>query len=49
MRPELPTFGHIQAATNGGRNVPLVYYAFDLVHLDGWDVSVLQLIERKAL
>ncbi len=27
----------------------LVYYAFDLLHLDGWDLSGLQLIERKAL
>ena len=27
----------------------LVYYAFDLLHLDGWDVSDLQLIERKTL
>ena len=27
----------------------LVYYAFDLLHLDGRDVSVLPLIERKAL
>jgi bifunctional non-homologous end joining protein LigD len=31
------------------REVVLVYYAFDLLHLDGWDVSDLQLIERKAL
>jgi DNA ligase D-like protein (predicted ligase) len=45
----LPTFAHTQAATDGERNVQLVYYAFDLLHLDGWDVSGLQLIERKAL
>src|SRR4029077_11548693 len=45
----LPTFAHTQAATDGVRNVQLVYYAFDLLHLDGWDVSGLQLIERKAL
>ena len=45
----LPTFAHTQAATDGERNVQLVYYAFDLLHLDGWDVSALQLIERKAL
>ena len=43
----LPTFAHTQAATDGERNVQLVYYAFDLLHLDGWDVSALQLIERK--
>jgi bifunctional non-homologous end joining protein LigD len=29
--------------------VQLVYYAFDLLHLDGRDVSALQLVERKAL
>ena len=45
----LPTFAHTQAATDGERNVELVYYAFDLSHLDGWGVSGLQLIERKAL
>src|ERR1700723_814807 len=45
----LPTFAHPQAATAGERNVQLVYYAFDLLHLDGRDVSALQLVERKAL
>ena len=45
----LPTFAHTQAATDGERNVQLVYYAFDLLHLDGWDISGLQLIERKEL
>ena len=45
----LPTFAHTQAATDGECDVHLVYYAFDLLHLDGWDVSGLQLIERKAL
>jgi ATP-dependent DNA ligase len=29
--------------------VHLVYYAFDLLHVGGWDVSSLQLVERKAL
>src|ERR1700728_3151146 len=45
----LPSFAHTQAATDGGREVRLVYYAFDLLHLDGWDVSNLRLMERKAL
>lgn len=27
----------------------LVYYAFDLLHIGGWDVSSLTLLERKAL
>jgi ATP-dependent DNA ligase len=29
--------------------VHLIYYAFDLLHIGGWDVSNLQLLERKAL
>jgi hypothetical protein len=45
----LPSFANTQAATDGERGVRLVYYAFDLLHLDGRDVSVLPLIERKAL
>jgi bifunctional non-homologous end joining protein LigD len=45
----LLSFAHTQAATDGERGVRLVYYAFDLLHLDGWDVSDLQLVERKAL
>ena len=45
----LPSFAQTQAATDGERGVRLVYYAFDLLHLGGWDVLSLQLIERKAL
>jgi bifunctional non-homologous end joining protein LigD len=45
----LPSFAQAQAATDGERGVRLVYYAFDLLHLDGRDVSGLPLIERKAL
>jgi bifunctional non-homologous end joining protein LigD len=45
----LPSFASTQAATDGERGVNLVYYAFDLLHLDGRDVSGLPLIERKAL
>jgi DNA ligase D-like protein (predicted ligase) len=45
----LPSFAHTQAATDGERGVRLVYYVFDLVHLDGRDISTLPLIERKAL
>jgi ATP-dependent DNA ligase len=45
----LPSFAHTQAATDGERDVHLVYSAFDLLHLEDWDTSDLQLIERKAL
>jgi ATP-dependent DNA ligase len=43
----LPSFAHTQAASDGERGVHVVYYAFDLLHLAGWDVSNLTLIERK--
>jgi DNA ligase D-like protein (predicted ligase) len=45
----LPSFAQTQAATDGERGVHVVYYAFDILHLDGWDVSNLALIERKAI
>jgi bifunctional non-homologous end joining protein LigD len=45
----LLSFAQTQAATDGERDVRLVYYAFDLLHLDGQDTSTLPLIERKAL
>jgi ATP-dependent DNA ligase len=45
----LPSFAHTQAATDGERGEHLVYYAFDLLHLGGWNISGLALIERKAL
>jgi ATP-dependent DNA ligase len=41
----LPSFAQTQA----GRGVHLVYYAFDLLHLGGRDISGLALIERKTL
>src|SRR6202167_5399024 len=37
------------APLDGERGVRLVYYAFDLLHLDGRDTASLPLIERKAL
>jgi hypothetical protein len=45
----LPSFAQTQAATDGERGARLVYYAFDLLHLNGRDVSALRLIERKGL
>ena len=45
----LPSFAQTQAATDGERGVHLVYYAFDLLHIGGWDVSSLPLIRRKEL
>src|ERR1700742_624868 len=45
----LPSFAQTQAATDGERGVHLVYYAFDLLHVGGWDVSNLELLKRKLL
>jgi ATP-dependent DNA ligase len=45
----LPSFAQAQSATDGERDVHLVLYAFDLLHIGGWDVSGLSLVERKAL
>jgi DNA ligase D-like protein (predicted ligase) len=45
----LPSFAQTQAATDGERGARLVYYAFDLLHINGLDVSALPLIERKKL
>jgi ATP-dependent DNA ligase len=45
----LPNFAETQAATDGARGVRLVFYAFDLLHLDGRDTATLPLVERKAL
>ena len=45
----LPSFAQTQAATDGERDVQLVFYAFDLLHIAGWDVSNLPLVRRKEL
>ena len=45
----LPSFSQTQAASDGSHGVRLVYYVFDLLHLDGRDTASLPLIERKAL
>ena len=45
----LPSFSQTQAASDGLRGVSLVYYAFDILHLDGHDTSGLPLVERKAV
>ena len=45
----LPSFSETQAASDGSHRVRLVYYGFDLLHLDGRDTASLALIERKAL
>jgi bifunctional non-homologous end joining protein LigD len=45
----LPNFAVTQAAADGERGARLVFYAFDILHLDGRDTARLPLLERKAL
>lgn len=42
-------FSALQADLAGGRTDRMLYYAFDLLHLDGRDVTALPLVERKRL
>jgi DNA ligase D-like protein (predicted ligase) len=44
----ITSFGMIQAASDAGDAAGLVYFIFDLPHLDGENLSALPLIERKA-
>ena len=44
----ITSFSMIQAASDAGNAAGLVYFIFDLLHLDGEDISPLPLIERKA-
>jgi DNA ligase D-like protein (predicted ligase) len=45
----ITSFGMIQAASDAGDAAGLVFFIFDLLHLDGDDVGARPLIERKAL
>lgn len=42
-------FGKLQDALSEGAGNKLFFYAFDLLHLDGWDLREVQLLKRKAL
>ncbi|MET3897373.1 bifunctional non-homologous end joining protein LigD [Devosia sp. UYZn731] len=42
-------FGKLQEALSEGAGNRLVFYAFDLLHLDGWDLRQVTLLRRKAL
>jgi DNA ligase D-like protein (predicted ligase) len=45
----LPSFARTQATTDGERGVHTIYYAFDLLHISGWDIANLELLRRKEL
>ncbi len=44
----VPTFSRLQAAMDEGKTDQLVYFVFDLLHLDGESIAAMPLIERKA-
>jgi bifunctional non-homologous end joining protein LigD len=44
----ITSFSMIQAASDAGNAAGLVYFIFDLLHLNGEDIGALPLIERKA-
>jgi bifunctional non-homologous end joining protein LigD len=43
------SFADLQAAFEEGARLPLTYFAFDLLHLDGRNLRPLPLLERKQL
>jgi bifunctional non-homologous end joining protein LigD len=43
------SFSGLQAILRTGQNEMLTFCAFDLLHLDGWDLRPCQLLERKRL
>ena len=43
----IPSFSRLQAAMDEGRTDTLVFFAFDLLYLDGVNIAPLPLIERK--
>ncbi len=49
LRPDgMTSFADLQAALSDNRTDGLVFYAFDLLHLDGWDLRPCRLDGRKA-
>jgi bifunctional non-homologous end joining protein LigD len=49
LRPDgVSDFGALQAALSEGRDRGLIFYAFDLLHLDGWDLRPCRLADRRA-
>src|SRR4051794_4540005 len=50
LRPDgVSSFPDLQAALKAGRDDRLIFYAFDLLHLNGWDLRPCALIERKRV
>jgi bifunctional non-homologous end joining protein LigD len=45
----ISSFAALQDALANKTSHMLIYYAFDLVHLDGWDLTKVRLADRKGL
>jgi bifunctional non-homologous end joining protein LigD len=43
------SFQRLQNSLKGGNRAPLIYFAFDLLHLDGRDLRCLPLLTRKKI
>ena len=48
-RKGISRFADLQNALSEGDTHRLVFFAFDILHLDGWDLSAVPLDKRKAL
>lgn len=44
----ISSFHELQRAISGKLDQPLVFYIFDLLYLDGWDLTACRLADRKA-
>lgn len=50
LRPDgVSDFKRLQQALSDGKDARLIYYAFDLLHLDGWNLRDCRLEDRKAI
>jgi bifunctional non-homologous end joining protein LigD len=50
LRPNgTDSFHDLQRALSEGRDGALFFYAFDLLHLNGWDLRACRLVNRKGL
>ena len=45
----ISSFPVLQAALSAGRDETLIFYVFDLLHLDGWDLRPCPLPDRKRV
>lgn len=50
LRPDgVSSFPELQAALSEGRDGTLIFYVFDLLHLNGWDLRPCKLVDRKRV